>query len=90
MNNTIKYHGTEIESNEIVIEAIVDNISLSIIKHDNNIFIASLKEINYDSVIEYESYILDEYEVELLSNRESCYDFVVDFFNEYCCSYAML
>ena len=87
--NTIKYYGTDIENNEIVVEAIVDNLRVYISKQGSE-YVASLAEVNYDSVIEYDNYTLDEFEVEMLEERESCYDFLVEFFNQYCCSYGIM
>lgn len=87
--NSIKYNGIEIENNETVVVALVDNLKAYIIKQDES-FIACLAETNYDSTIEYDRYVLDEYEVEMLSDRESCYDFLVEFFNQYCCSYGIM
>lgn len=89
MENMIRYYGTEIENGESVIEATVDNIVINIRKQDND-FVVTLAENNYDSTIEYDEYTLDEYEVELLEERESCYDFLVEFFNQYCCSYGVM
>lgn len=88
--NTIKYNGTEIENNEKVVEAVIDNLIVNIIKQDSNTYIANLAENNYDSIIEYDSYILDEYEIEMMHDRESCYEFLVEFFNQYCCSYGVM
>ena len=89
MENMIRYYGIEIENGESVIEATVDNIVINIRKQDND-FVVTLAENNYDSTIEYDEYTLDEYEVELLEERESCYDFLVEFFNQYCCSYGVM
>lgn len=87
--NTIKYYGTDVENNEIVVEAIIDNLRVYISKQGSE-YVANLAEINYNSTIEYDSYILDMYESEMLEERESCYDFLVEFFNQYCCSYGVI
>lgn len=87
--NTIKYYGTDVENNEVVVEAIVDNLRVYISKRGSE-YVASLAEVNYDSVIEYDNYTLDEFEAEMLEERESCYDFLVEFFNQYCCSYGIM
>lgn len=87
--NTIKYYGTDVENNEVVVEAIVDNLRVYISKQGSE-YVASLAEVNYDSVIEYDNYTLDEFEAEMLEERESCYDFLVEFFNQYCCSYGIM
>ena len=63
--NSIKYNGIEVENNEMVVEAFVDNLKVYIIKQDES-FVACLAEINYDSIIEYDRYVLDEYELEML------------------------
>lgn len=89
MENMIRYYGTEIENGESVIEAFVDNIIINIRKQDND-FVVTLAENNYDSTIEYDEYTLDEYEAELLEERESCYEFLVEFFEQYSCSYGIM
>lgn len=87
--NTIKFNGIEIENNEKVVEAVVGNLTAYIIKQDEE-YVACLAETNYDSTIEYDRYVLDQYETEMLAERESCYDFLVEFFEQYSCSYGII
>lgn len=93
MNNTIAYNGLDIEVGENVVEATVDNLKIYIIKQVNDDviqYVIKLAEQNYDSSIEYDDYILDEYETEMLETRESCYNLLVEYFNDYSCSYGIM
>lgn len=93
MNNEIKYNGLEIEVGEKVVEAIVDNLIVYIVKEsiDDSIqYVIKLQEQNYDSNIEYDDYILDEYETQMLSDKYNCYEFLIEYFNDYSCSYGYI
>lgn len=93
MNNNIIYNGMDIEIDERVVEATVDNLNIYISKQSENgcIYYAfGMKETNYDSTIEYDEYVLDDYEVETLYKKEDCYSLFVDLFYNYSCgSYSV-
>lgn len=93
MKNNIIYNGMDIEIEENVIEANIDNLNVYIRKQSENgciSYIFGMKETNYDSTIEYDDYILDDCDIECLNIREDCHALFVDLYYNYSCgSYAI-